>query len=379
MPNTKYLCIDDQQDRTIEDLIDSLSYGNQLSIDRKTPVELGDQIGQIAAAADENKANGFGLLLDLRLDMEADASGKKVPYRGPTLAQELRTRMAEKSVRSFPIVLWSINERFANSFYGDDTSHDLFDAIYGKDELVVRQPQLVASQMISLAAGYKMLELPEINDETSIQCLGLTKSDSVGIHAAFLDEYLVAMKEQSRHEVAYLLLSDLVRVPGLLVEEKMVAARFGVDIENSKESWPKLKRHFESAVYRGPFGDGWPRWWWFRIEDWWNELSDRQPNLRRLTAGERIQLINTQLSLDLVSASPIRPEYSTKYFSLCVATRKPLDPADGLRVTRRDRKSWHDTLFVSAYAALERIEKERWRIDPLDRERFDMLKMQAGG
>lgn len=287
--------------------------------------------------------------------------------------------MMEKEIRSFPIVLWSINERFISSFYGDDTSHDLFDAIYGKDEQVLKQPQLVAKQMISLAAGYQVIELPEINDQTSIRCLGLAENDLVGVHAAFLDEYLLAMETQSRHEVAYLLLSDLIRVPGLLVEEAIIAARLGVDIEKSNDSWIKIQGHFDSAVYRGPFGDGWPRWWWFRIEDWWNSLSEKQPNLRRLTAEERIQLLNNLFKLNLVAARPIQPEYSTKFFSLCVATRQPLDPTDGLRVTKRDRKSWHDTSFVSAHAALERIEKDKWRIDPLDRERFDRLKAQGRG
>jgi len=373
MPDTKYLCIDDQQDQTIEALLNSLSRGKSISFDRQTPVEIGLQIKQISEAAEINKENGFGLLLDLRLDTEADANGNKVPYRGPTLAQELRTRMVERAVRSFPIVLWSINEKFVASFYPDDTSHDLFDAVYGKDEQVLKQPQVVAQQMISLVTGYQMIELPEINKQTSIHCLGLADSDSVGVHPAFLDEYLLAMEAQSRHEVAYLLLSDLIRVPGLLVEEAIVAARLGVDIEKSKDSWLDIQKRIDYAVYRGPFGDGWQRWWWFRIEDWWNGLSEKQPNLRRLAAEERIQLLNKQFKLNLVAAHPMQSGYSTKFFTLCVATRGPLDPADGFRVIKRDRKSWHDTSFVSAYAALNRIEKGKWRIDPLDRERFDRL------
>jgi hypothetical protein len=374
MPNTKYLCIDDQQDKTIEALLGSLSRGNLISFDRQTPVEIGLQIKQICEAAEKYRDIGFGLLLDLRLDMEADEQGNKVPYRGPTLAQELRTRMMEKEVRSFPIVLWSINDKFVRSYDADDTSHDLFDAVYGKDEQVQKQPQDVAKQMISLAAGYRMIDFPEINMQTCIQCLGLAQDDMASIHPAFLDEYIFAMQSQSRHEVAYLLLTDLIKAPGLLVEEGIVASRLGVDIENSKNSWNELQKRVESAVYRGPFGDGWPRWWWFRIEDWWNGLADKQPNLRRLTAEERIQLLNNLLGINLVSASPIQSGYSTKFFTECVATKKPLDPADGLRVIKRDRKSWHDTSFVSVYAALNRIEKDGWRIDPLDRERLDRLK-----
>lgn len=380
MPGTEYLCIDDQQDQTIEVLLESLSRGNLLSFDRQTPVELGLQLDQIsaAAAAAANKDNRFGLLLDLRLDTEADVHGNKVPYRGPTLAQELRTRMMENDMRSFPIILWSINEKFVNSFDRDDTSHDLFDAVYGKDDLISRQPQLVARQMIALSEGYSRLEmLGVINTQTSMQCLNLTEDDLLGIHAAFLDEYLLAMKTQSRHEVAYLLLGDLIRMPGLLVEEEMVAARLGVDMCKSSEGWAILKNYFDSAAYRGPFEGGWPRWWWFKIEDWWNGFSETQPNLRRLTAEDRVNLLNSRFNLNLVAALPIESGYSTKFFSLCVATRSPLDPADGLRVIKKNRKSWHDTPYVSIYAALERIEKDNWRIDPLDREHFDQLKTQT--
>jgi hypothetical protein len=374
MPDIKYLCIDDQQDRTVGDLLDGVSNGRSIAFERRTPVEVGLQIQQIISEATANR-NAFGLLLDLRLDTEADSNGDKVPYRGPTLAQELRTRMAEgEIVPAFPIVLWTIDENFLKSFCKDETSHDLFDAVYVKDGLITQQQKVVAKEMISLAVGYRVLNESKQKKLSADKILGLETDDNVGVYAGFIDELADVLDNRPDHQVVQLLLKQLIQVPGLLVNEALVAARLGIDVKASHNAWECLKSELSKAYYRGPFCDGWERWWWFRVEDWWATLSEKQPNLRRISAQGRVQLLNDKFCLDLVAAPPIRETYSSKYYTLCVATKLPLDPVDGLRIVQRDRKSWHDTQYVSVDAALNRIHKETWRIDPMDRERFDRFK-----
>lgn len=373
MPNTSFLCIDDQQDQSIEDLLRLLNETEpSLSFLRKAPVELGEQIRQISDAA--KASDSFGLLLDLRLDMEAADDGTKVPYRGPTLAQELRTRMAEKDIRAFPIVLWSINEKFLKSFFGDDTSHDLFDAVYGKDEEVTRSPDLVCRQMVSLSQGYRRIEAANRKGTLDYLILGLRECELGGVNAAFIGYFQDTIAGSAEHEVSLRLLGDLVKPLGLLADEPTVAARLGVDQARSGSDWHKLLDILESSRYDGPFGDGWHRWWWFRIENWWNSLLDRKQNLRRLGASERVGLLNMRLGLTLIPATPIEKDYSDKYFTICVATGKPLDPSDGLRIAMPGIKTWNDVQFVSVHAALNRVAKDRWQIDPLDRDRLDQLK-----
>lgn len=375
-PDIKYLCIDDQQDRTVGDLLDGVSNGCSIVFERRTPVEVGLQIQQIISEATANR-NAFGLLLDLRLDTEADSNGDKVPYRGPTLAQELRTRMTEgEIVPAFPIVLWTIDENFLKSFCKDETSHDLFDAVYVKDGQITQQPEAVAKEMISLAVGYRVLNESKQKKLSADKILGLETDDNIGVHAAFLDELADVLDRRPDHQVVQLLLKQLIQVPGLLVDEILVAARLGVDVNACHSAWEQLKNQLDQAYYRGPFYEGWERWWWFRVEDWWTTLSEKQPNLRRISAQERVQLLNDRFGLDLVAALPICETDGSKYYTLCVATKRPLDPVDGLRIVQRDRKSWHDTQYVSVHAALERINKENWRIDPMDRERLDRLKEQ---
>lgn len=373
MPSTSFLCIDDQQDQSIDMLLQLLSNTDKaLLFDRKTPIDIGEQIRQISDASKTNER--FGLLVDLRLDQEADSGGAKVQYRGPTLAQELRTRMAEGDIRPFPIVLWSINEKFLKSYYGDDTSHDLFDAVYGKDAEITKSPQVVCRQMISLAEGYRLISSAKQDGTLSYSILGLTEDELDGVNAAFMGQFVDTVEKSATHEVCLHLLSDLIRPSGLLVDENTVAARLGVDPTSSGSEWHKILNTLEVGKYTGPFGNGWPRWWWFRIEDWWSGLQPKMLNLRRIGAKERVDLLNKLLGVTLKPATPIKATHSDKFFTLCVATGEPLDPADGLRVSMPVMRSWHDVLYVSAYAALNRIEKERWQIDPLDRDRLDQLK-----
>lgn len=367
MPGIEYLCIDDQQDNSVDILLDAVSQSGGPNFTRRTPVEVGEQIQVIADLAGQN-CGQFGLLLDLRLDQEANEDGEKVPYRGPTIAQELRTRMAEGLVAPFPIVLWSIANKLNNSYVIEDTSHDLFDAVYDKDGAILDEPSRIAVEMISLIQGYEALRICNVSRPTEV--LGLAENDAGGVYTSFIDELGATLESSALHKAARLVSTQLIKPSGLLAQENLVAARLGVDISQSGSDWIALKQQLESARYIGPFFEGWPRWWWFKVEDWWSSLSKKQPNLRRITAAERIKVLNSRFGFELIEAQPIAGSEGRKFFTLCVATELPLDPADGLRIVQPNRKSWHDTAYVSTVAALRREKKDRWRIDPTDRDRL---------
>lgn len=369
MTNTNYLCIDDHQDNTLEALLAILTDGN-LKIHRRTPEKLESQIERIREFIKENSPRA-GLLLDLRLDMEPDDDGNRVPYRGPTLAQELRTRMAEHDLPAFPIVLWSVNAKLKRSFDGDESSHDLFDAVFEKDREVSDKPHVVKQQFVSLASGYSKLE----NVGRCADLVGLSKEDEDSpIYAQFLHELSELFKHSARHEVAHFLLNQLIRRSGLLVTEPMLAARLGVCIKSSVNAWPDLKSIIKATEYSGIFGDAWPRWWWYKVEVWWSGLKDNQPGLRRLTAEERVEFLNATLGLKLVPAAPLKPEYSTRFTTLCAGTSRPIDATDGLRLFSKNIRNWHDTGYVSTHAALERLNIAHWKLDPLEIERLQRLK-----
>lgn len=378
MPSTNYLCIDDQRDKSIQLLLDRLGSGINITFRRQSPSSLDRQLEEVSeAAANISDDDSFGLLIDLRLDMEADETGARVPYRGPTLAQEIRTRMAEGVIPSFPIVLWSIDEKFVTSYYGDDASHDLFDAVYGKDEDVVHRSDVVGREMYALAMGYRALA--SVSDTSQLaEILGRTADVDSATYADFFGESREALKKKkSKHAISRLLITGLINRSGLLVDECLLAARLGVDLSKSADQWPALLDHIEHASYRGPFSDGWRRWWWYDVENWWTGLAGRQRNLRRLSSVERVDLLKASLGIDLTAAEPISENYSSKFFSVCVATSRPLDPIDGLRVVKSHLYSWNDTYYVSIAAALERVNKDRWSVHPSDYARFDQVKQAA--
>ncbi len=376
MNDISYLCIDDQRDNTVDTLLKSISEKNGPNFERRTPTEVGEQLDLILEAANRYPGK-FGVLLDLRLDMEADSSGNKVPYRGPTIAQELRTRMAEGTASaSFPIILWSIARKFKNSYTGEDTSHDLFDAVYGKDLEIINEPHRVGQEMCALVNGYSCLVEAKIKRLKPHEILKIPQKSSEGIYLEFTDELDLSLKSRAIHYSARIIISQLLLHPGFLVDERLLAARLGVDIEASGDSWIKLRdERLADKLYSGPFASGWRRWWWSQVEDWWASQGDKCPSLRRVGASERVNLINSFQQLKLIAAKPIKAQYSEKFFTLCAATSKPLDPMDGFRVSLSSKRNWQDAIFVSVDAALNRENKESWgRIHPSDRERFSSLK-----
>lgn len=372
MSATKFLCIDDQQDSSVDDLLQNLENNGPVTFVRRTPQGLDQQIPAIAEFVQNAKGEAIGLLIDLRLDVDPDSNGNRVAYRGPTLAQEIRTRMTEGEIPSFPIILWSVNRKFRQSYFGDETSHDLFDEVFGKDEEVLAAPGDVARKMASLAWGYS--SLLGLTENDALACLGLEGVGDNPVYARFVSEYLEIVRSKGKHEIAHLVLKELIGAEGLLINESMLAARLGVDMGTSDAAWAKLKDALKEAAYRGPFHEGWPRWWWYQIEDWWATIFEGKVDLKRLRAAERVERLNAVLDGDLTPAEPIEASYSTRYSTLCVATGRPLDPIDGFRVARRSPRAWHDALYVSVYGALERKNKERWRLDPLERDRYERIK-----
>lgn len=371
MSFVKYLCIDDQPGDFIQPLLNKLSaFKDNLNFDRMHPEEFESQFQRIEALAEGDGC--FGLLVDLRLDQDADeASGSKVYYRGPTLAQELRTRMAEGELSSFPIVLWSMNDNIAYSYAPDSSSHDLFDAVYAKDDGRNILGKHVASELFSLASGYH--ELNEFFDPKAgfalEKVLGLVEGDR-----DHLDPRLVSfLKGKVVYETAGKIMNTLIRPEGVLVSENMLAARLGIDVTHSMDSWLQLLAKLDDTFYSGVFHDAWPRWWMHRIEAWWAELVSYKASLRKYTAPERVELINRKYGLELTAATPIEENYSSRYSTVCVATGAPLDPVDGFKVFSPRQDSWQDSRYVSVSAVLRRVKKSEWVLDPLEVERFKQL------
>ena len=186
------------------------------------------------------------------------------------------------------------------------------------------------------------------------------------------------------HEYAQMILKDLIYAKGVLINEKYLASRLGIDKENS-EDWEKVKERFKEAEYNGVFSDGWDRWWMFKVDDIFEDISDTY--LSYLDAKERVAILKEKLNLEnLVSPLPIESKdgsvknHSYRYWTVCKALKRPMDASEGFRVyTRQEPKPWQEYEYVSLQALLDEeslLEKDI-KIHGLDKEKYFLARSKV--
>ena len=150
------------------------------------------------------------------------------------------------------------------------------------------------------------------------------------------------------------------------------SSRLGID-KNNSEDWERVKERFEEAKYNGVFADGWDRWWMFKIDNIFEEISDTY--LSYLDAKERVAILKEKLNLESLNFSqPIEENYSYDYWTVCKALAKPLDPMEGFRVySTSEPKPWQEYEYVSIFALLnpQTLKDKDIKVHPLDKEKAD--------
>lgn len=325
-----------------------------------------------------------GIILDLRLDQlahEVDGNKQQADYRAPALAQEIRTRAAEKRYKEFPIVLMSFDRRLRESYRKDNTSHDLFDMIVVKEELQDDFAQEVGRKLISLAKGYETIVAIRDSEKRRVdwfyRLLGFQHIED----ASFLDPRLLGHFnsyeiKHPAHDYARFIIRHLLDRPGPLIGRGILAARLGLDLAASPDSEKLFNEYFDTAKYKGAFHEGWHCWWAFKIEEIWNQSNSGAKPLRTLKAEERVNYLKAVTGFrNLGAAAPLRPNHSTRYWTICRELDVPLDPKDGLLLNINKPFPWQIEQFVSFEAYKDRLITRR-DIDPIDYGRLEMMKEQ---
>ena len=348
---TKYICLDDEAD-AVEGLLQVLAAANEnLSIELRPPALFDDEINQIS------KSGCDGLLLDLRLDKSPSADGVRVNYRAISLAQELRTRMTEGAIPSFPLVLWSVDANFQESYDRDKTGHDLFDFHFSKRRIDI-DAEKISQELVALAKGYAKINTLRSRTIKNIYARLIDLEDEFEVLDVRLANHIATERGYPTHVFADSLLNDLIRCSGPLVNEEHLAVRLGINYSES-EDWEKLISKFANdAKYTGVFGDNWPRWWMYKIIRNWNKLYPETP-LQRLSAKQRTAILRKKFKLNkLVPYEPIADGYDEKFWNVCYLTGKPLSPVNSVRLSL-ERPEWQDGVFASLQSVLEREHKAK--------------------
>lgn len=354
----KYLYIDDEGDsHKIEGFIidQKLSFKTEQHRDNWE-----QQIKHLKS----NVVDFDGLLLDLKLDDTPNENQKRACFRGTALAQEIRTLQKEKSIKYFPIVLFSANDKVSL----DITGQDLFDLCIEKGAITVESFLLYANQLFALAEGYKFLSK---NIQTDAY-LGVKIEE---LDSSFVRE-LKNREDEPAHILSKFIIDELLMKQGLLIDEFVLAARLGIDINS--QDWSSLIELLKPvASYQGVFHEGWPRWWMHKIQEWWKSFAPKNVYLRSTSASERVRIIKEKTGFsNLIPAARIEKSRSEEYWTICKGHNRPLDPLDGLLIIGQDNLySWQEPEYVSVDAALYRFNKAQWKdIAEIERDHFDVLK-----
>lgn len=369
-----FLYIDDTPKDRREGSAIGLQEPEILEITPLEPKNWNVQISEIIEGVD----NFDGIILDWKLTEELHRSNPEsveslVKYSAEALAQHLRFLATEKDLeKDIPIILCSMNHGFKIHYKRDSTGHDLFDEVYEKMEFTERHKSVV-NELNSLAEAYKELQkkTPTWN---SILCI----SKETELDVRLVNGLATLIENNVPHVLVRFILNEVIKTPGILIDEHILAARLGID-KNRSSDWqnfldeainPKMK-------YAGLLSAGWNRWWADELVQWWkSEVSPQHPQL--LGAGQRVALLKKQTGFDnLMPAEKLKFCASDEFWTVCVATKRPIDLADGLRILSDNPYAWQDEQFISLFALLDRTAPKTFKLSPLEKERFDYLKKIA--
>lgn len=358
--------IDDADNLKVRGTISGLEAEGELNITHDQPTGVWET--QLTPFLDSSfKEDYQGIILDLRLD---DFNSSKSPlskYKGTSLAQELRTLMKEKRLSEIPIVLLSAEHNLKESF--DLTGNDLFDIVQSKEHL---QPMNFRNELVALAEGYERLR-DEISPTKISAISNILNKNIEDIDVRFVAK-LQSLLQSPIHQIASFLIRHLIGKNGILISESLLAARLGIDLENSTH-WNDLLIHLDDFSYKGVFDSGWKRWWMHDIDTWWTKVYNSK--LRQLSASDRVKILieSTKLS-NIRAATPFQMARSDKFWSVCSGSNIPIDTIDGLLVSNQDHLyPWQDREYVSFYEAVNRTNVEKWKdVSPLEKVKLEQIK-----
>lgn len=337
----KYLYIDDEKESSVASLADGLTDSGLIQVERMpirshmSFVELYSEICQKI-----NEKGYDGILLDMCLNGGGE---NQLQYSASPLAQQLRTLMSKGEMCEVALVLCSTDEKMRLSYYPDKASHDLYDYRFTKED-IAKSP-IIAQRMAAIGNAYAILR-----DKRDSSIYDIVRHEK----SILLDERVFGRFENQKicaYDVVCYLIKHVFRHPGIMINEEFLAARLGIDINNtSPDVWNSLKKIcVEKFGYQGLLSEGWERYWTDRMYLYFKEKGVL---LNALSAQERVKALEQISGLQgLVAADPIKFCSNTYYDTVCMALHKPMYSREGYEVyCSVGLEPWQEKRFVSLYA-----------------------------
>lgn len=361
-----YLYIDDNKIEEADGVIAGLSLNDTLLVEFKNPLGEWEQERNRMESDEFKKYDG--LILDLNLEENKNPENHKLSrYKGSTLAQEIRNLSRSGKIKETPIILLSATKNLTSLF--DDTNKDLFDMIISKESLTGKDEfEINIRKLEAIAQAYKIL-----STERKVNKIFATDFENEDVR--FISEIEHQLSKPS-HSISNFFIKEIFDKNGVLISEEVLFARLGVDIKKSKiEDISKLNDFLSTSVYEGIFSQGWNRWWMRKVEKLWESISENK-TLRSLDAEQRVSILNEKLQLTLKASELDAKAKSSKFWTICKGSGRPIDNVDGLLVARQEKTyPWQDKVYISFEEALKPINKGAWLdISENEKIKLEMLK-----
>lgn len=314
-------------------------------------------------------ANLDFVALDFRLDEVPVASQdgsvtKANRYKASAVAQQFRDRVIDDPKLDIPLILLSQEDNITTMFSKDTTALDLFDAVLKKEVLTeARASTEVAQQVIGMANAYQVTK-------------SLLGSSNMVAHLCGIDEKTEgfvlehqAIRAIGRLEFAHQIVPKirklLIDQPGILVSTEQLLSRLGVALGSTEISALLNRLDQDGMAYQGILSDGWPRWWWHRVEIWAKGKLGETPGA--LLGTERVRRLNEALGLSLEAAKSRWSCSSEEYFwTACQCCGQPTELDHAVLVYEENRPPFVDPQRV-CWKCIETGDS-RIEIDDVDSE-----------
>ncbi len=241
MSKPRYLYIDDENEKTEQSILNGFNDPGIIDAIR-FPLgdfkEFGLLKGELLRLCESNEFDG--IIIDLRLDGEGQ---DRTLFNATAITSELRSVAARKEIKSFPIVVCSSYDKMLKTYDADRTSHDLFDyKIYKANP--DRDWIKTCNKLKSLAEGYNQIQSQKVKLENILGIANITSLDN-----RIID--LLYGLEDVTYNYVYFVLKELFHQTNPLINERILAARLGVDLANTPQKVCGNSWHAISYPYLG--------------------------------------------------------------------------------------------------------------------------------
>jgi len=311
-----------------------------------------------------------GVILDLLLTFRGEGAFKSISN---AYAQAIRDAVALDRISDIPIVLWSSAQKYDQYYEPEPTGHDLYDWRIEKSSLAEGPGQLqqTVTTLLSLASGYKKLSEHKRQGRAGLAAMLDVKGKAFTRLDPRIGDRYVGKRTAPCHDYARYIRKQPLEQPRPLVDERLLGARLGIDIDSPGDGWAVVQAALSQAKYTGIFGDAWQRWWWDGVEEWWRSLDSERRVLSELPARLRVTCINDALRTSLRAAEPIEGCSDHRFWAVCEIRKKPVALSDAFESSLTSDLRWHDARYVSVPAALDAPDEA---VTPVERAKLHVLR-----